>query len=219
MILTWMRGAARNPIGLGMVGSSAAAAALTATSPLLEPWSERALFVLLLGIAGYAGTIGIYRWPLRQVPEVREVRKLRDAMATLLAGRQGSPLAATLGDAIYRLDEDMLPAIAQLVAQNQALKGSLERFTRGELIAPDREALSRLQAIESRQRKAITMTRQQVANAYAATLAISQQSAFDDHVLADAERWSRELSETQTALTEVLDESAYWERRLEERHP
>jgi hypothetical protein len=209
-----------------MLSASVVAAILTAILPSLEPWSERAWLVLLIGLLGYAGTAGVYAWPSRQAPEVRQMRRLRDAMAWQLAerrraqgGGQNPALVEILAESVERLDRDMLPAIAELVAHNQALRKSLERFTRGELVAPDRETLSRLEAIEARQRDAVAATRQKVANAYGATLAIAQQSAADLSVVAEVQRWSRQLRDTQEALSELLDESASWEHRLETGSP
>jgi hypothetical protein len=135
-------------------------------------------------------------------------------------GRGPNPaLAPIQAESVERLDRDKLPAIAELVAHNQSLRKRLERYTRGELVAPDRETLTRLEAIEARQRDAVAATRQQVANAYGATLAMAQQSTVDLSVVAEAQRWSRQLRETQEALSELLDESASWERSLQTGSP
>jgi hypothetical protein len=208
----------RNPVGLALLGLGAAAAALTAVLPPLEPWSGRAGGVALLALLAYGGTVAVHGWPRREAPEVREIRRLRDAMAEQLAVRRGeaSPLADLLAEALARLDHELLPGIALLVDRHAALRADLARFERGELAAPGPEALGGLRSIERRQREAIADARQQVADAYAATLALGQQSADEARVVAEARRWSEHLGDVQNTLAELIDESADWDRRLAE---
>jgi len=207
----------RNSVGLALLALGGAAAAMTAFVPQFEPWSGRAPAVLLLAVLAYGGTAAVFAWPRREGPEVGEIRRLRDAMAAQLRGRVGerSTLSDILAAALAGLDRDLLPDVSRVVARNQTLRADLARFEQGELAAPDPAALGRLRTIERRQREAITATRQQVANAYAAILALGQDSADEARVVAEAMRWSERLSDTRDTLASLLDESTDWERLLD----
>src|SRR5215211_8291795 len=140
-----------NPIGLAILGLGAVSSALTVTLPALEPWSGRAGGVLLLAVLAYVGTLGVYCWPRREASELRQIRKLRDAMVEQLTARRRaeppqevSPLTAILAEAVVRLDDEMIPAVAELIDRHELLCSDLARFRRGELVMPDQAALQRL---------------------------------------------------------------------------
>jgi hypothetical protein len=210
----------RNPVGLVVLGLGAAAGAL---APVLPPGGAAAPW-LGLGLAGlslvaYAGTALVYARAPLEAPEVRRLRRLRDAMAARLADRAGGGLVVTsaLADAVSRLDGSLIPAVAELTARAEALRRDLARLSEGELFAPDQASLERLATIEARQRAAIATTTQQAANAYASILAMAQDAEPGSSAVAEAARWSRALQAMADALAELLDEGADWERRLEGR--
>lgn len=214
------REARRNPVGLVILATGAAAALATGSWSMLAPWSDRAVWVGLLSAAAYAGTVVVYAWPRPEPPELRAARQLRDALAEQIAAHGGAPtftLRQLLTEAVVRLDREVIPTLAELIVRNRSLQADISRFRRGDLVAPDASALERLQAIEARQRRTIDSAVRQIANAYAAALVLGQQSASEGRLVSHAQELSRQLQDTHAELAELLDESGSWERRLQER--
>jgi DNA-binding NarL/FixJ family response regulator len=218
---TALRAALANPVGLSILVLGGATAILVAALPFFASLAERAPWVLAAALLGYAGTTVVSAWPRREAREVYQVRRLRNAMADLRSVREasatGAPLADVLGDAVRHLDRELIPALARLVARAEALRAILARFQAGDLAAPDGESLCALQATEARLRDAISATQRQAANAYAATVALTEHDADDAQVVDEARRWAQRLRETEAALAGLLDESAAWDRLLDAR--
>src|SRR4051812_8653625 len=132
--------------------------------PMLRQWSGQAVWVLLLGVAAYLAVAGIvyFSAPTSPAPELLEVRRIRHGIAALLAERQAARgtqrdpvLIGALTDAIRHLDEQVIPALRQLIERRWSLERELGRYQRGELHAPAPEVLERLQKLHARLQVAI----------------------------------------------------------------
>jgi hypothetical protein len=178
----------------------------------LRPWSGQAVWVLILGIAAYLAVVAIVYWthPTPSSPELRKVQRIRHGIAALLVEQQTSRharrdavLINTLSDAIKRLDEQVLPALQQLVERRSRLNRELARYERGDLHAPAPDVLDRLRRLHSRLQAAIDVCVQQAANAYATLVGLLQEG--DDARMADrAREWADDLLTLYDSLDEVL---------------
>ncbi|MFN8637107.1 MAG: hypothetical protein U0893_24940 [Chloroflexota bacterium] len=207
-----IRVALTHPVGLALLGMSVALAAALWLAPALRPWSDRAVWVLVLGVAAYAAIVVVAYWPraASSSPQMRTLLKIRQGIASLLAERQRQPkdrqnpvLIGTLKDAIRCLDDQLIPVLGELLERWAAVQETLHQYDRGELPSPDEEGLERLRAISARQQAAIDECVQQAANAYAALVALLQRG--DDSSVGDRARdWANGLLTLYDALDEVL---------------
>jgi hypothetical protein len=206
------RAALLHPEALTILGVSLVLAIALTLLPALRPWSDRAVWVLLLGVAAYVAVVAVAYWsrPMSTAPEIRKLRTIRQGIATLLAERQAAPrarqdavLIGVLADAIEHLDEHLGPALEELVERQARLRQHLARYERGELPAPESGVLKRLRTIFARQQAAIDGCVQQAANAYATLVALLQESDAAN-VAARARTWADGLLTLHDTLIEVL---------------
>jgi hypothetical protein len=203
-----------NPLGLGILGAGGIIAALTRALPSLETWSDRVGPVLLVAALAYAASVAICCWPTPVAAEVRQIRRLRAAVAEQLAlqrpsgSQRNAPLVAMLDDALRCIDDQIEPAVILLATRNHMLRHMLARFDRGELMAPDDASLERLRVVLATQGEALDSAARQVANAYAALLSMAQQGYASGQVAADAECWSSQLLHTEAALAQLMSENS-----------
>jgi hypothetical protein len=206
------RAALLHPVALTLLGASLMLAAALHWLPTLRPWSDRAAWVALLGVAAYLAVVAVAHWS-RSTPmpaEIRHLRRIRQSIAALLADRQDGPkdrqdpvLIGTLKDAIRHLDEQVIPALEQLIGRQEKLRAHLARYDRGELHAPEPGVLERLRAIYARQQAAIHECVQQAANAHATLVALLQEG--DDTSIGERARtWADGLLTLYDSLAEVL---------------
>jgi hypothetical protein len=211
-------------VALALLGASLLLSLAMHWLPALRPWSGEARWVLLLGFAAYLAVVAIVYWmrPTPAAPELRRLREIRHDIAALLVqqkrlpgGRQNAVLIGILSDAIRHLDEQVIPALEQLVERRANLGRVLRRYERGQAQAPGPELLERLQMLHARLMAAIEECVQQAANAYAMLVALLQEGD-DENVAARARAWAEDLTRMYDALTEVLrgtEEPAHAEDR------
>ena len=205
-----LRRALTHPFGLLLLAASALVAGAMAMLPALAPWAARAPWVLLLGVLGYvAGAVVVMTAPSTPASaELRQLVAIRESIAARLAERRAasqgnSELTRLLADAVVQLDEEVIPALKQLLERQQQLAKYLARYEKGELPKPDAVVLDRLEAIHARQRAASEECIRHAVNADAALVALLQEGD-DARVAARAQEWSRDLIALYDSLAEVL---------------
>jgi len=205
-----LRRALTHPFGLLLLAASALVAGAMAMLPALAPWAARAPWVLLLGVLGYvAGAVVVMTAPSTPASaELRQLVAIRESIAARLAERRAasqgnSELTRLLADAVVQLDEEVIPALKQLLERQQQLAKYLARYEKGELPKPDAVVLDRLEAIHARQRAASEECIRHAVNADAALIALLQEGD-DAKVAARAQAWSRDLIALYDSLAEVL---------------
>jgi hypothetical protein len=183
-----------------------------ATLPSFDVWSERAGWMIALGLLAYGGIIAVVlaTKPSPSSPELRKLHAVRQAMASRLRERQvserglrRSELTEVLSEAIANLDDQVAPALRQLVDRQTALSRHLARYGSFQLPHPEPAVLQRLHAIHSRQQTAIDECIQQAANADAALMALLQEGD-ETKVAARARSWADDLLTLHDSLAEVL---------------
>jgi len=207
-----VRSAWTHPFGLLLLAATALLAIAMATLPALAPWQARAAPVLLMGLVGYAATVLVVRTAsAAPMPaEEHRLRAIRRSIADRLAERRArdasqgsSELTRLLADAVVQLDEEVIPALRQLIEREQGLARHLSRYESGELPRPDPHVLQRLQAIHARQQAAVQECIQAAVNADGALMALLQEGD-DARVAARARTWSKDLLALYDSLAEVL---------------
>ena len=211
--------ALRQPLALVLLGAGLVLAIAMAVVPALDPWSGRAPLVFGLGLLAYFATVVIFACcqPEVRAPEVRQVQGVRAAIARRLASvRYERPAwAPIVAKAIDTLDDQILPALRQLVLRQRGLADYLCRYdavteqtARGRgappeaLPAPDPAVLERVRVTFKRHREAIDECVQQAVNAEATLVALL--AAGDDaEVGTKAREWAGDL----LALHDFLDEA------------
>ena len=205
------RAALLHRVALALLGVSLLLSIAMLVVPALRPWSGQAVLVLILGVAAYLLIVAIAYWsrPRTSSPELRRLRKIRHGIAALLhdlqatrGARQDPVLIGTLTDAIDHLDEQLIPALQELIERRFSLERQLGRYERGELPAPDPGVLARLREIHERQQTAIAECVRQAANAHATLVALLQ--AGDESVAGRARAWAADLTTLYDSLAEVL---------------
>jgi hypothetical protein len=193
-----------------MLGAGALLAALLSLLPPLATWSERALVLLLLGVSGYvASAVVVARWP-PSPPALRRLRAARREIDRLLAERgtfvstalrpQWDQLAA---DALLRLDEEIAPALVQLLDRSAGLRRHLAAYERDQRPAPDPAMLDQLRGIQARQDAAVAACVKGAVDAEGSLLALLQE--HDDAALLGRLRsWVADLAGLHTRLAEAL---------------
>ena len=122
---------------------------------------------------------------------------------TLRGARLDPVLAQALTDAIRHLDDQLVPALTQLVERRANVQRELRRYERNELQAPDPALLERLRRLHDRLQTAIDDCVQQAANAYAMLVALLQEGG-DESVARRARAWSEGLTGLYDSLVDVL---------------
>src|SRR5688500_8469609 len=119
-----LRAAALNPVGVAILGLGFLIVIATATLPALAAYSGRAYLLALLTLVAYRATAALHGWPRRRPPEVLRLVELRAALAEQLSRRraaerleQPGPLSLILAESVQRIDDDLIPALEQLVAR------------------------------------------------------------------------------------------------------
>jgi hypothetical protein len=207
-----MREAMSHPLALVFLTGSLTIAGAMVLLPALDRWSDRAVWMALLGIISYAGIIFVLRKapPGVSAPELKKLVAIRRAIASRLeelrrgGSGQRTDLTEALEDAIRQLDEQVVPSLTELVTRQQRLVTHLARYEKGELPAPDPEVLARLERIRSRQREAIDECVRQASNADATLVALLQEND-DIRLAASVRAWAGDLLALHDALTEVLE--------------
>ena len=141
-----------HPLGLVVLCASLALAILVAARgfPSLIPGA-----VLAWGLLAYAAVAFVaVRWPLRpSPPELQKLLAVRGAVAAAIRRRQrpgepsGDPeISALLDQGLVHLDEEIAPALAQLLDGKNDLSDHLTLYETGKLPTPDPAVLERWRA-------------------------------------------------------------------------
>lgn len=219
-MLNRQQAAFSNRLGILLLVVGVAAAAASAMVPGLRQIGWLPFGIVLLALVAYGATVAIYRLtpePFEESDEIRALRKLRECIAEHLGSQQhGEAARHVLADALRRLDGEMIPAVGGLVRRHALLQRDLDRFQTGELLAPSAERMDQLERLCERQQRAIESVGQQVADAYASLIMLTQQTDDEARLAADTQRWSSDLFEAQNNLAELLDEGAAFDRALEQ---
>ncbi len=201
-----------HPFGLTLLMATFLLAAAMRFLPMLERWSAQVPWVLAWGLLAYAATvIALRRSPAGMSgPELRKLQSIRRAMEARLAERRAaegskrpSELTRILSEAIRQLDEQVEPALYQLLERQRVLSGYLLGIEKGSLPEPGRDVLERLRAIHARQRAATEECVQQAANA-AGTLVALLQEGDDARIAGQARTWAKDLLTLYDAIAGVL---------------
>ena len=214
--VTMAFGALLHPVGVTVLCVSLGLALAMATLPALYPWSGRSGWVLLWGLAGYLCIVVAARLlpPSTPAPrsELRPLLRIREEIAGRLrrvqqpsgSGRRVE-LESVLEDGLGQIDDQIMPAMRELLDRQAELLAHLSLFARGKLPLPDRPHLERLNEIRDRRQRVIDACLQQAANADATLEAILQEG--NDAVIADRARaWSDDLVFLHDAIKEAMQE-------------
>jgi hypothetical protein len=205
--------AVTHPFGLYFLALSLALAAAILLLPPLRPPADRAIWMLGLGALSYLATITVLLiFPGGPMfTELESVGATRDAIASLardLARRDGvdgpSALTLALNRAVVRLDDEIIPALRQLLSRARDLGRQLDLYASGKLQEPDPAFVERLQAIHYRQRHAAGECARQAANAHAALVALLQEGDDDQRIEEQASELAGGLLAIHDALVELL---------------
>jgi hypothetical protein len=201
-----------HPLAVALLLTSLALAAACQWLPPLIAWSWLAGWLVVWGAAGFIVTTLALTWAARLADpvELRELHAIRQALARRLAEqrsqeRDGAARTWTsiLSEAVDRVDDDVEPALRELLVRHDSVSRHLRLYERGRLPLPDEEILQRLRGIESRQRTAIQESVRQASNAEAALLALLQERQ-DDDVVGRARDWTDELLLLHDTLVRAL---------------
>lgn len=201
-----------HPAGLALLAASAVLAGIVASLPAAADWSDRAPRLLLLGAGAFAACAAVvFRWPPSAL-ELRRVRAARREIARILADRRGSVANAhkatwdrLTSEALLRLDEEIVPALVQLLARRAGLARHLTAYQDARRSSPDPALLEELRATENRQQLAITLAVQWVVNAEATLIAVVQEMG-DIATLTRLESWLGDLASLHDELVHTLIE-------------
>ena len=206
------RAALLHRAALALLGASLLLGIAMLVLPILRPWHGEAVWVFALGFGCYALVVAIAYWsrPVPSAPEMRELLDLRHRMAALYAelrrapGSRANPvLLGILADAVRQLDEQLVPALRELLDRRAQLRRELRRYERGQIRAPEPAMLDRLRRMLKRIDVAVDTCLQQAANAYATLIALLQ-IRNDDDVTRRAGEWADGLTTLYDAMVEVL---------------
>ena len=213
-IMVRLRSGLRHPLALTLLLASLMLAVAVKAVPGLEQWSSRAPLFLILGFLAYSAVVAVDVWTFPS-PPLLTMARIRQAMAawlssTQMAGRNGVGRAVIniVAEGIGQMDREIVPALGQLVARNQALDQHLGRYRKGELPPPDPLIIERLQSIFGHQRVAIDACIQQAANAEASLVALTQEN--DEATLSRMARmWADDLQDIRDALIDAFRSQPY----------
>jgi hypothetical protein len=157
------RGLRVHPLAVGLLLASLALAAACQWLPALRAWSWLAGWMVVWGAAALAVTLVGLRWSRRfsDPVELLELHAIRQALARRLGQQRSnqrdrpSTWTDILSEAIERIDDDIEPALRELLIRHSSVSRHLRLYERGSLPLPDNEIVERLRAIERRHRAAI----------------------------------------------------------------
>lgn len=201
-----------HPLALVLLAASLALAAACLWLPPLRAWSWLAAWLVVWGLATCAVTTAGLGWTARlaEPREVRQLRAIRQALARRLVQQRSqestgsSPVwTSILAEAVERLDDDVEPALRELLVRHQALSRHLRLYDAGGLPLPDKDLVGRLKALEWRQRNAIHESVRQASNAEAALVALLAERQ-DGDVVERARGWTDELVLLHDTLVNAL---------------
>jgi len=118
---------------------------------------------------------------------------------------------------VKRFDDELIPALTQIVERHRVLGEYLARFQRRGAPRPEPDVLDRLTTIYRRQADAITAAVQQAINADAMLLALINESTDEATVATESKNLSNDLVALHDSLRAVLSGDEEWER-LVDRH-
>jgi hypothetical protein len=200
-----------HPVGLTLLAASGLLAALMFGLPALATWSDRSLLILLLGIGAYGASAAVVaRWP-PDPPELARLRAARREIARLLAERRASVSGEArlewdrlASEALTVLDEDIAPALAQLLARRVYLARHLAAFDRGGDRGADLALLEALRGDHLRDNVAVATGLRGVVNAEVTLIGLLAEG--EDAVVTDRLRcWVADLVAVHTALAIALE--------------
>lgn len=152
--MAWRLGVT-HPFAASLLFLSALLAALVATIPALDRWSDRSTWVLVVGFAAYAAcAYGVARWP-PSPPDLRLLRAIRRKVGRLLRARaEVAPLEVRpeleqlAGSARERIQDEISPAFRALLERTSQLGAEIATYGRTRH-APDPELQEGLRAIQA----------------------------------------------------------------------
>ena len=199
-----------HPLGLAVLSASLLLAALAQTRASASPLSAGALFGW--GLLAYAFIVLVAaRTSVRPWhPELQRLLTVRKAIARGISRRQSSggsashpELAALLSQGLIHLDEEIVPALAQLLDRKAGLSEHLALYETGKLPSPDPVVLERLRAASARQQAAVDRGVQQVANAEGTLVELLEQADWSDPA-GGLQAWVDELVSIHDAISVAL---------------
>lgn len=201
-----------HPLALAVLLVSLALASVCAWLPPLRPWSWLAGWLLIWGLVSW---LAIAAAPeaagrLAAPRELRQLRAIRQALARRLAQQRAreaegsSPVwTSVLTEALERLDDDVEPALRELLTRHESVSRHLRLYQAGRLPLPDQTIFARLTELELRQRTAIRESVQQASNAEGALLALLEERS-DGDAPERARGWTDELVLLHDTLVNAL---------------
>jgi hypothetical protein len=199
-------------VAFALLGSSLLMAAAMHWIPFLRPWSGQAGWMVGLGLLCYLAIAAIAFWsrPKPAGPEIHELRKIRHQIAALYvrlqqaSGRRpNAVLLRILAEAVTRLDDQLIPALRELVEKRDTLRRDLRRFERGQIRAPSAEMMQHLRGVLAQYEAGIDECLQHAADAYGTLIRLLQMNN-DDDVANRARAWADDLMGLHDAMLEVL---------------
>jgi hypothetical protein len=199
-------------------------------APPLRPWSGQAQWMFVLGLLCYLAIVAIAFWsrPKPAGPELHEIRKIRHQIAALYTRLQQAPgrspntvLLQKVAEGVTLLDQQLIPALCELIEKRDTLRRVLRRYERGQIRAPSSEMLAHLQGVLARYEVGIDECLQHAADAYGRLITLLQ-LGDDDDVANRARAWADDLKRLHDAMLEVLrgaDPSAHDDATPEPRDP
>lgn len=215
-----VRAGLRHPVGLILLLASVLMAAAAVSLPTLAQWSARAVWLLLWGLLAYFVTAAVVALSsaVPPYPALRKLRKIRRAIARLLgelkAAGGNAALIPIVDEAVAHIDDDIDPALAQIVTRHETLSKQLQQYEKGGLPLPDALIFEKLRTIHTRQREAIATSIQQAANALAMLLALTQE-ADEGTVANEARMWAKDLGDLHDGLAEALRGKADYDKAMQ----
>jgi len=206
------RNALIHPLAVALLLTSLALAGACQWLPPLRAWAWLAGWLVVWGVGAYAVTMIGLGWAgrLSEPLELRELHAIRQALARRLTQqrareREGPATTWTsvLSEAVERIDDDVEPALRELLLRHESVSRHLRLYESGRLPLPDQEFVRRLRTIEWRQRAAIDESVRQASNAEAALLALLEER-HDGDVAERARGWTDELLLLHDTLVSAL---------------
>ncbi len=201
-----------HPLAVTLLLASLALASACAWLPQLRAWAWMAGWLVIWGLASWLATAAAL-WVAGRLGaprELRQLRAIRHALARRLAQQRAreadgaSPVwTSILTEAVERLDDDVEPALRELLIRHESVSRHLRLYQAGRLPLPDETIFGRLTALELRQRTAIHESVQQASNAEAALLALLEERS-DGDVPERARGWTDELVLLHDTLVNAL---------------
>jgi hypothetical protein len=198
-----------HPFGLVLALLSVALASLIGRMPSLDPRSGQAPWVLATGLGAYLACVGVVSlWPASP-PGLRRLRNARNRIARQLSARIGSAspdapaeLERLRAAALARIDDEIVPAFAQLLQRDAGVNSEIELYKRSSF-EPDPHVLARLEEIHAQHEKGTRACAQRAVDAEAGLFALLQER--DDGALVTGLRtWVDDLGELVAAVSAAL---------------